>query len=78
MAVYRAEAGVGAAAPAWRSAGSDFVGFSVDSFDEVPDALTALGAPPLTDHQVRPWGCRFVAQDPDGRPVEINQRDHCT
>ena len=31
----------------------------------------------LTGHEQMPWGCRMVAEDPDGRAVEINQRGHC-
>jgi hypothetical protein len=31
----------------------------------------------LAEHEQMPWGCRVLLQDPDGRTVEINQRDHC-
>jgi hypothetical protein len=41
-------------------------------------ALQRLGAPVLVEHQIRPWGCRMVVEDPDGRPVEINQQGHCS
>ena len=46
--------------------------------DDTVAALTAQGTPVLTAHQVRDWGCRAIVEDPDGRPVEINQRGHCT
>ena len=61
--------------PPWRHSGSTFPGFYVDSLDDVVAALAS--APMLTGHEVKPWGCRVVLQDPDGRPVEINQRAHC-
>lgn len=62
-------------APAWRDPGSSFPGFYVDSLEAVEAALA--DARVLTGHQVRSWGCRIVVADPDGRPVEINQREHC-
>jgi len=61
--------------PPWRGSGSSFPGFYVDSLDDVVAALAE--APVLAGHEVKPWGCRVVLQDPDGRPVEINQRNHC-
>jgi MerR family transcriptional regulator, thiopeptide resistance regulator len=64
-------------APQWREAGSSFPGFYVTSLDDTVAALTALEASVLAAHQVRDWGCRAVVEDPDGRPIEINQRDHC-
>jgi lactoylglutathione lyase len=60
-----------------RSGGSVFPGFFVASLDAAAQAVARAGAPVLTGHEQVPWGCRIVAQDPDGRPVEINQRDHC-
>jgi predicted enzyme related to lactoylglutathione lyase len=77
FAIYPAGERLGARAPAWRSASSDFPGFYVDSLDEVLGALTTLGAAVRESHQVRPWGCRILAEDPDGRTVEINQQGHC-
>lgn len=64
-------------APAWQHAGSMFAGFYVTSLADTVAVLRARGAPILVGHQVRPWGCRAVVTDPDGRPVEINQREHC-
>ena len=60
-----------------RSGGSLFPGFYVASLDRTAQALAQAGAPVLTGHQQMPWGCRIVAEDPDGRTVEINQRGHC-
>lgn len=61
----------------WRTAGSTFVGFYVESLDRTLEAVQRLGGEVLVDHEVRDWGCRIVVEDPDGRAVEINQRDHC-
>jgi lactoylglutathione lyase len=61
----------------YRQAGSSFAGFYVESLESAVAALERLGAPVVVDHQVREWGCRAVVADPDGRAVEINQRDHC-
>jgi lactoylglutathione lyase len=60
-----------------QSGGSLFPGFYVESLDQVAQALARAGAPVLTEHQQMPWGCRVVAEDPDGRAVEINQKEHC-
>jgi len=75
FAIYPAEAP--GRAPDRRSGGSAFPGFYVDALDHAAQALATAGAPILTEHQQMPWGCRVVAEDPDGRPVEINQRGHC-
>jgi lactoylglutathione lyase len=64
-------------APAWQHAGSVFAGFYVASLVDTVAAVRARGALVLVEHQIRPWGCRAVVADPDGRPVEINQRGHC-
>lgn len=63
--------------PARRSGGSDFAGFYVDGLDDAVAAVTALGAAVLSGHEQMPWGCRVVVEDPDGRAVEINDREHC-
>ena len=60
-----------------RSGGSSFPGFYVESLDQVAEVLAQAGTPVLTGHQQMPWGCRVVAEDPDGRTIEINQREHC-
>ena len=74
FAVYQAEDGIGSEAATLRSASSTFPGFYVESLDAVTDALQDLGSPILEPHQVRPWGCRIIAADPDGRAIEVNQR----
>ncbi len=74
FAVYE---GSPAAPPGFRQAGSTFAGFQVDSLDDAVAALAGWGAEVLIAHEVRPWSCRAVVTDPDGRAVEINQRNHC-
>lgn len=64
-------------APTWRGGGSSFLGFYVPSLETVMAELTRLRAPLLGGHEEMPWGCRIVVEDPDGRPVEVNQRGHC-
>jgi predicted enzyme related to lactoylglutathione lyase len=61
----------------WRSTGSDFPGFYVPSLDTVTTDLAAAGIRLLEEHEPMPWGCRVVAEDPDGRAVEIIERGHC-
>jgi lactoylglutathione lyase len=77
FAVYQAPDDTTSRAAEWRHAGSDSPGFYVESLDDAVSALRTLGSSILTDHEQRPWGCRAIAEDPDGRAVEINQRDHC-
>ena len=75
IAIY--PAGSSGRAPTVRQGGSSFSGFYVDSLDAVTAELTRLEASLLRGHEEMPWGCRIVVEDPDGRPVEINQRQHC-
>ncbi len=64
-------------APGRRSIGSAFPGFYVESLDAAHDAVLATGARMIEQHEQMEWGCRIVAEDPDGRAIEIIQRDHC-
>lgn len=48
-------------------------GFQVESVDEAVEAAKAIGASVLIEPEEAPWGRRAVVQDPDGRPVELNQ-----
>lgn len=75
FAIYPAEA-PGAAAGR-RSGGSVFPGFYVESLDQVARSLAAANVTVVSGHEQMPWGCRMVAEDPDGRAVEVNQRGHC-
>jgi Glyoxalase/Bleomycin resistance protein/Dioxygenase superfamily len=75
FAIYPAESP--GSAPDRRAGGSTFPGFYVESLDAVAADLSRLSAPILSDHEQMPWGCRVVFQDPDRRPIEINQRGHC-
>lgn len=65
-------------APERRAAGSSFPGVYVTSLDDALRNVKAVNAPTLTPHEVMPWGCRFVAEDPGGRAVEVNDKHHCT
>jgi hypothetical protein len=56
--------------------GSTFIGFWVNSLEVALAALEQIGARVLCEHQHRRCGYRIVFADPDGRAVEINQRDH--
>ncbi len=76
FAVFDAASSAGHA-PKWREPGSSFPGFYVASLEHTLTTLAGYGAPVLVSHQVRPWACRAVVEDPDGRAVEINQRGHC-
>ena len=63
--------------PGWRVGGCTFIGFWVNSLEVARAALEQIEARVLCEHQHRRCGCRIVFADPDGRAVEINQRDHC-
>jgi len=75
FAIYPAE--TPGRAPRRRHGGNVFPGFYVDSLEHVVSAVLETGASILTEHEQMPWGCRVVAEDPDGRAVEINQLAHC-
>jgi lactoylglutathione lyase len=75
FAIY--EAAAPGRAPERRSSGDTFPGFYVESLNEATKALQQLGAPLIREHEAMPWGCRIVVEDPDGRAVEVNQREHC-
>lgn len=77
FAVYQADPTEPAANPAWQQAGSSFPGLWVSDLDATTEALAAAGHPILLTHESRSWGCRVVVEDPDGRPIEVNQRSHC-
>ena len=75
FAIY--EAATPGRAPERHSSGDTFPGFYVESLDDAARALRNLGAPFIREHELMPWGCRIVSQDPDGRAVEVNQKEHC-
>jgi catechol 2,3-dioxygenase-like lactoylglutathione lyase family enzyme len=59
------------------SAGSFSLGFNVKALDRAVEALAWVEAQILTGHEQTAWGCRIVAEDPDGRAVELSQCGHC-
>ena len=60
--------------PAFRSAGSAMPGFAVESIEEAHKAIEKLGAAIIQQPTEYPWGPRMLAEDPDGRSVEIFER----
>lgn len=77
FAIYQADPDGPAVNPAWQQAGSSFPGIWVNDLDATADAVRSGGHSILLAHEDRSWGCRMVTEDPDGRAVEVNQRDHC-
>jgi predicted enzyme related to lactoylglutathione lyase len=75
FAIYQADGNTKVASH--RQPGESFLGFYVDSLDAVIGAMSTLGNQPTTEHEQMPWGCRILFEDPDGRTVEINDREHC-
>ena len=60
--------------PPFRAGGGVMPGLAVPSLDRAFETVQALGAnivQPPTDY---PWGPRMLVEDPDGRTVEIFQR----
>ncbi len=55
------------------SGGAMLFGLQVDSLEETLGFAVAAGATILIPRQNVPWGERAVIEDPDGRPVELNQ-----
>jgi lactoylglutathione lyase len=49
------------------------LGFRVDSVDGTLAIAVECGAKILIEPQAVPWGRRAVFEDPNGRPIEINQ-----
>lgn len=78
FAIYQADPSSPSANPAWQQAGSSFPGVWVTDLDATTDALRAGDHTILLEHEDRSWGCRVVAEDPDGRPIEVNQASHCS
>ncbi|CAN5602337.1 MAG: VOC family protein [Iamia sp.] len=77
FALHQADPTEPSANPAWQQAGSSFPGVWVADLDATAEALRGDDHLILLEHEVRSWGCRTVAEDPDGRAIEINQRGHC-
>ena len=49
------------------------IGFRTDSLDSTMTLAQAAGAKILIAPQSVPWGKRAVLEDPDGRPIELNE-----
>jgi len=55
------------------TSGASQLGLRVESVDQTFAIAVSLGAKILAEPQTVPWGRRAVFEDPDGRPIEINQ-----
>lgn len=71
FAVFRS--GPGEAAE-FRSGGSSFAGFTVNSLEAALDAARSVKAEVVQPPTEYPWGWRALVKDPDGRVVELFQR----
>ena len=74
MAIYGTDAAKGGRAAEWRSGGSGYFGFAVDSLTDAVEAARRVGARILQEPEEYPWGPRALVEDPDGRVVEIFER----
>ncbi len=77
LAICQAEPNERSARPAWQQAGSSLPGVWVTDVADTVDGLRSDGHPSLLGHERRSWGCRVVVEDPDGSPIEVDQRGHC-
>jgi predicted enzyme related to lactoylglutathione lyase len=50
------------------------LGFTVEGLDETIRRLKAAGVPVATEPKRTEWGYGAVVKDPDGRSVELNQK----
>ncbi|MEX2029568.1 MAG: VOC family protein [Anaerolineales bacterium] len=71
IAVFRSGPGE---APEFRSGGSSFAGFTVNSLEAALDAAKSVKAEVIQQPTQYPWGWRALVKDPDGRVVELFQR----
>jgi uncharacterized glyoxalase superfamily protein PhnB len=53
--------------------GATQFGLQVDSVDETFQIAIKAGAKVIIEPQSAPWGKRAIIEDPDGRPLELNQ-----
>lgn len=61
-------------APEFRTGGSTFPGFAVDSLEEALSGAKSFGARVVQEPTEYPWGRRALVVDPDGRVIELFQR----
>ncbi len=50
------------------------VGFTVEGLDETIQRMKAAGVPVAAEPKQTEWGYGAVVKDPDGRSVELNQK----
>jgi catechol 2,3-dioxygenase-like lactoylglutathione lyase family enzyme len=51
------------------------LGFAVDDLGRVLETLQAAGTPVIRQAKTTAWGTQAVVRDPDGRAVELYQRE---
>jgi len=51
------------------------LGFVVEELTEVVRALQSSGAAIINEPRQTAWGCRAVVRDPDGRAVELYEKE---
>jgi predicted enzyme related to lactoylglutathione lyase len=61
-------------AVARRNGGCTQIGFYVSDVDEAFAKTKQLGCEVVWEPRMMPWGRAALVCDPDGRPVELNQR----
>jgi predicted enzyme related to lactoylglutathione lyase len=71
FAVFEAEGG---SAIGRRESGCTQIGLHVRDVDEAFTVAKGLGAHVVWEPRAMPWGRAAVVCDPDGRPVELNER----
>ena|SRR5258706_15365265 len=62
-------------APDRKNAGATQIGFQVTNLDTVIDSLNQQGCTIITTSQDSAWGRRALVQDPDGRAVELTEKN---
>ncbi|MFQ5986328.1 MAG: VOC family protein [Thermoplasmata archaeon] len=61
-------------APEFKTGGSTFPGFTVDSLEDALSGARSVGARVVQEPTPYPWGMRVLVVDPDGRVIELFQR----
>jgi catechol 2,3-dioxygenase-like lactoylglutathione lyase family enzyme len=72
LEIYPGSAGL---APEPKVGGATMIGFSVNSLHDTLTALQDLSVKVLSPPMTALWGLRTVVLDPDGRAVELIERD---
>ncbi len=71
FAIFESSSG---AAAEFRSGGSSFPGFTVNSLEDALEAAKSVNPEVIQQPTEYPWGWRALVKDPDGRVLELFQR----